>query len=127
MFARASTQIALPERRRAQHLGAQLGGHAPRLLPVAARDADQARVVGVVLERLLVRPQLLEQRADLVVDEPLVRDPAERRERLGAGRGCRRGGIVTRWSQREDASAPSQVGDLGEALAERAQVRIHRG
>ena len=30
--------------------GRELGGHAPRLLPVAARDADQARVVGVVAE-----------------------------------------------------------------------------
>ena len=80
--------------RRARHLGAELGGHAPLLLPVAARDADEARVVRVVLERLLEWAQALEQRADLGVDEPLVGDAPERRERLGA---CRvvPSGVVT--------------------------------
>ena len=38
----------------AGHLGCQLGGNAVRLLPVAARRPDQARVVGVVVELLLV-------------------------------------------------------------------------
>ena len=48
----------------AGHLGSQLGGDAARLLPVAARRADQARVVRVVVELLLVVGELVEQRAD---------------------------------------------------------------
>jgi hypothetical protein len=65
-------------------LRAELGGHAPGLFPVAARDADQARVVGLVVERLLERAELLEQPADLVVGELLLRDPPDRRSDLRA-------------------------------------------
>jgi hypothetical protein len=43
-----------------QQLGAELRRHAPRLLPVPPGHANQARVVRVVLERLLERPELLE-------------------------------------------------------------------
>ena len=53
------------ERGRADHLGAELGWNAALLLPVATRDADEARVVGVVVERLLEWLQSLEQAADL--------------------------------------------------------------
>ena len=92
--ARASIQTWLPSAAGARQLDAELGRNAALLLPVAARDADQARVVGVVVERLLERAQALEQAADLVVDELLVRDAAQRRERLGARR-MAAGGIVT--------------------------------
>ena len=67
-------------RRRPGHLDLELGGHAPRLLPVASRDPDQAGVVGVVRERLLVRAQLLQQAPDVVRDERLVDDATECRE-----------------------------------------------
>ena len=112
-------------RARAQHLGAELGRHLPVLLPVVTRDADQAGVVGVGIERLLERSELLEQRADLVVGELLVRDAAERRERLGARRvpaGRHRDPLVPA----EHAHRPMEVGDLGEPLAERAEVRVPR-
>jgi hypothetical protein len=76
----------VPERGRADHLRAELGRHPPFLLPVPARHADEARVVGVVLEGLLEWSQELEQPSDLVVDEPFVGDPADGRHRLCAGR-----------------------------------------
>ena len=41
----------------------------------------------------------VEQPADLVVGEPLVRDAAERRRAAAARASVPRGGIVTRWSQ----------------------------
>ena len=59
----------------------------------------EARLVRVVRVRLLERAQPLEQPADLVVDELLVRDPAERGERVCARASAPSGGIVTRWSQ----------------------------
>ena len=75
----------VPERRRSRQVDAEVGRHAALLLPVAAGDPDEARVVGVVVERVLERSQPFEQSTDLGVDELLVRDPAERRERFGAG------------------------------------------
>ena len=113
------------ERARTRQLDAELRRDAPLLLPVATRHADQARVVGVVVERLLERAQALEQAADLVVDEPLVHDPLS----------------VASWSARADglprASSPSdptpaqtrpgEIGDLGESFPERAKVGVHRG
>jgi hypothetical protein len=74
----------VPERGAADQLGAQLGRDAALLLPVAARHADEARVVRVVLERLLERAQPLEQAPHLVVDEALVGQATQRRHRLGA-------------------------------------------
>ena len=71
------------ERSRADHLRPQLGRDPALLLPVAARDADQARVVRVVVERLLERSEPFEQIADLGVDELLVRDASDGRHRLG--------------------------------------------
>ena len=46
----------------AGHLGGQLGGDAAQLVVVAARRADQRRLVGVVVELLLVLGEILEQR-----------------------------------------------------------------
>ena len=114
------------ERGRADHLGAELGGNAALLLPVAARDADEARIVGVVVERLLEWLQSLEQASDLRVGESLVRDPADRRECFGPSR-------VTAGRHRhllipaEHASRTREIRDLGEALTERAKVRVHLG
>ncbi len=114
------------ESRSARHLDPQLGRHAALLLPVAARDADQARVVGVVVERLFQRTQPLEQASHLVVDELLVDDTAQRRERLGAGRmaaGRHRDLLIPG----QDVSRSGEIGDLGEALPERTKVGVHRG
>ena len=74
----------VPAGRRAGHLDAQLGGDAAGLLPVAARDADQARVVGVVGQRFLERSEPLEQAPDLGIGEAVVDDAPEGRERVGA-------------------------------------------
>ena len=76
--------------RRLGQLAGEVGRDAPRLLPVAARDADQAGVVGVVGKGGLEVAQLVDELADPVVAEPLVGDPLDRREPLGADRGTRR-------------------------------------
>ena len=75
------------ERGRARHLRAQLGRHATGLVPVARDDADQARLERVVFVLLAEVPQLVEQAPDLGRGELLVRDPADRRELLGANCG----------------------------------------
>ncbi len=76
----------ISERRRSSQLDAELGRNAALLLPVTPRDADETGVVGVVLQRLLDGTEALEETPDLVVDELLVDDAAQRRERLGARR-----------------------------------------
>ncbi len=114
------------ERGRADHLRPQLGRNATLLLPVAPRDADEAGVVGVVLEGLLERPETFEQVADLGVREPLVRDPAEGRHRLGASRmpaGRHRHLLIPC----QHADRTGEIRDLGEALPERAKLRVHLG
>ena len=70
----------VPAGRRAGHLDAQLRWHAAGLLPVTTRDADQARVVGVVRQRFLERGEPFEQPADLGIGEAVVDDAPERRE-----------------------------------------------
>ena len=83
---RASTQPWRPSDAGARHLGAQVGRHLARLLPVAAHDADQARLERVGLVLLLEPGQLVEQAADLGRRELLVRDAAERRRAARRGR-----------------------------------------
>ena len=113
------------ERCSAGHLHAELGGNPALFFPVASRHADQRGIVGVVVERLRERRHALEEESDLRVDELLVRDPAERRERLGSG------GVTARRHRHllipeEDACRAGDVGDLGESLPERTKVRVHR-
>ena len=67
-------------------LGGQLGRDTAGLVPVAPRDPDQARIVGLAVERFLERPQLLEQPSDLGIDETLVGEAVERGELLGPDR-----------------------------------------
>ena len=98
---------------RACHLGGQIGRDAARLLPVAARRADQARVVGVVVQLLLVAGEVLEKRPDLVRDELLVRDPIECRDLRAAHSATARRhhhGLVPE----EDLLRPAQVVNLGQ-------------
>ncbi len=124
--ARASIHTWLPSADARVSLDAQLGRNAALLLPVAPCDADQAGVVGVVLERLFDGAQALEQSADLVVDELLVYDAADRREGFrtsGMAAGRHRHLLIPR----EHEERAGEVGDLGEALPERTKVGVHRG
>ena len=66
------------ERAGPPHLPGELGRHAHRLLVVPARDSEQARLVAVVVDALLELLQVLEQRAELGVDEALVGEPPDR-------------------------------------------------
>ena len=93
LVARASIQTWLPSAA-ARQLDAELRRNAALLLPVAARHANEAGVVGVVVERLLERTQALEEAAELLVHEPLVHDLAQRRQLVGTG-GMPPYGIVT--------------------------------
>ena len=71
------------------------------------------------------RSQPVEQAAEVVIGEALVDDPAERCERFRSGRvpaGRHHDLLVPG----EDASCASEIGDLGEALPERAKVGVHR-
>jgi hypothetical protein len=101
----------------ARHLRAQVGRHPPGLLPVAPRHADEAAVVGVVGEPLDERLARVQEPAHLGVDEPLVRDAAERRELLGprvrAPRRHRHPLVPPEHARREP-----QVGALGQPEAE---------
>ena len=113
------------ERRGAGHLGAQLRGNAPRLLPLAADEPDQARLVRVVLERVLVRRELVEEPADLVGRERLVREPLERRQLLrpntrSAGRHLH---LLIPAEQRRRAV---EIVDLADALLQACEGCLHR-
>src|SRR5207237_8228185 len=54
---------------RLDELGGELRRDAARFLPVAAGDAEDARVVRVVRERVPIRLELVEERPDPVVRE----------------------------------------------------------
>jgi hypothetical protein len=108
-----------PERARLRpgprHLRAQLRRHAHRLLVVAAREPDQRRVVRVGVERLLVRPELVQEPAGLVGDQELVGDALQGGKMIRAVR--RAGGRHHRLLiPGEDADDPPEVGDPREPL-----------
>ena len=105
-------------------LGAQLGRDPLCLLVVAARDADQAGVVGVGIEALLVVADILEQPADLVVDEKLVRETVERPQLLGPQRASL-GGHHRVLVPAEDGSRHVQVVDSGQARLELFELLRH--
>ena len=71
-----------------RHLRRELGRHPARLVPVAARDGDEAGVVRVGVEIGDLGLERGEQLPDLVADEELVAEPLERREGVGPGRGA---------------------------------------
>ncbi|MEJ7568101.1 MAG: hypothetical protein WKF41_07535 [Gaiellaceae bacterium] len=109
----------------AQPGGGELGRDAPRLVPVTTHDSQQARVVGVVLEPIRQRLRALEQPSELVVDEALVDDSAQRRERLRARRSAerrhRRPLIPVEHAQRL-----LEIVDLGQALLQLGESLVHR-
>ena len=67
--------------RRPRHLRAQLDRHLHRLLVVAPGDADERAVPRVRIE--VARLELVEQAADLRVDQHLVREALEQRDVVG--------------------------------------------
>ena len=84
-----------PDRRRlrrgAGHLGRELRRDAHGLLVEPPPEANQARVVGVRVERLPHRLELVEEPADLGLDQPLVGELLEQTQMPAAGRGAGRG------------------------------------
>src|SRR5947209_5452907 len=72
------------ERRRARHLGTQVGRNLARLLPIARRDADEARLERVVLVALAEVVQVPEETPDISRDELRVSDPPDGGELLRA-------------------------------------------
>ncbi len=105
--------------------GCDLGRNASCLLPLPARDADEARVVRVVAELRLERGDLVEQSPDLVRDEALVDDTGER------CRGLRPGGCALRRHHR--ALVPAQhpegaleVVELRQALLQIRKSLVHQ-
>ena len=114
----------LRDRRGARDLGVEVGRDLERLLEIAARDADQAGLVGIRVEALLVRAQLFEQVADPVLREPLVGDAVERRELLGP---CLRPapGHHRLLVPAEQARCPAQVADLCQPCLQILVVLFH--
>ena len=97
------------------HLRPEIGRNPNRLFVVPAREADQGSVVRVGVERLLQRPQLLEQPPCLVRAQQLVREPPEGRHVIRtvrrAGRGHHR--LLVPGEQPRD---PVEVGYPGQPL-----------
>src|SRR5918994_2616085 len=112
------------ERRRARHLRPQLGGHASRLLPVTADEPDQARLVGVGVEFVLDRRELVEQATHLVGGERLVREPAHRRQLLGANARTA-GRHLHLLVPAEQRRGPVEIVDLADPLLQGRERRFH--
>src|SRR5262249_13476151 len=115
-----------PERARAGELCPQLRRHLARLLPVAASDADQARLEGVVVVRRLEIGELLQQPTDLRRRELLVRDAAQGRQLLGpTGSAPRRHHRLLIPCEHGDRAA--QVVDLGQSRPQLVEFLAHGG
>jgi hypothetical protein len=113
------------ERGGSGHLPAQLGGDAPRLLPVAADEADQARLVGVVVERVLERREPVEEAPDLVGGQRLVRDPVESRELLRAN-ACPAGRHLHLLVPAEERRRSVEIVDLRDPFLQLCEGSAHR-
>ena len=112
------------ERGGARHLTAQLGRHAACLLPVAADEPDQARLVRVVRLRLFEARQLVEQPSHLVGRERLVRDPVEGRELLGPDAGAS-GRHLDLLVPAEERRRAVEILDLADALFQLREGGVH--
>ena len=115
----------LAGRRSAREVRLEVGRHAPGLLVIAARDADQAGLGGVVRQRLFVAAQFVQEAADLVRRQPVVLHPHQRGELV-----CARGGATRRHLGAlvpgKHGGRPVEVVHLGQALAQLAVAsRLH--
>ena len=86
-FFRASTQTGSASAAACAISPLQLGRHLARLLPVATSYADQAGLVRVRIEAVLVWAKVLEKVPDLGGREPFVDEPLERGRLLRPKRG----------------------------------------
>ena len=111
-------------RRRSLELGGELGRDLPRLLPVAARHANQARVVRVVGQGLPVRGELVGELADPIVDSPHVQDAGERLD-LGRSRRLSSRRHPDLEVPGEELLDPGEVLDLGEVPLQLCEGLLH--
>ena len=113
------------ERAGAGQLRPQVGRDARRLLVVAARDPDEARLERLEVVSLLEGPQLLEQPAELRPDLELVRDPVQRGARLRARFGARRRHLRL-LVPGEEARGLLEVVDLAQPAPKLEEAIAHR-
>ena len=100
-----------------RHLAGELGGHAHRLVVLTPGEADQRGVVGVRVERVLERAQLLDEAAHLGIDQRFMAELLEHGQVRAAARraGRRHDRPLVPDEQRRDRS---QGLDLLEAALE---------
>ena len=105
---------------------AELDRDVDLLLAVAARNPDQAGLVGVVVEALLVGPELFEQLAELLRDDLLVDDLRDGRELARPDRRALRGHHRLLVPARERAEL-GEIPQLGQPVAQLLVPRLaHR-
>ena len=115
----------LAGRSRSREIGLEVGRHAARLLVVAARDPDQARLGGVLRQRLLVVRKVVQEQPDLVRRKAVVLHAHERRELVGASSGTAWGHLRALVPGQHGAR-PVEVMHLGQALAQLGVLsRLH--
>ena len=98
-----------------RELHRKLGRNATLTVPVAPRDADERRVIGVVRERSRVRLELFEELAKALVHFVLVDDLLERGELSCASRSASRR-HEHRHVPDEDGFGALEVGELAQAF-----------
>jgi hypothetical protein len=114
----------LGERASPRDLGAELGGHPARLLPLAAGHANEACVVGFEVPPLDLGGRLLDQPTQLVRDEALVLDASQCRNLLGAvlGAGRRHLGSLVPFQERSRAG---EVAELTQCRSQPIETALH--
>ena len=96
-----------------------------RLLEVAPYDADQAGVVVVRRQALGIGFEIIDQPAERRIDEPFMRQPAERRG-LTAARGSATGGHVSGLVPRQHRAGGIEIVDLQQQALELRELRFGR-
>ena len=114
----------LGDRRGASGLGTKLGWDPPRLVPVALRDPDQARVEGVVVGAVGRLGGRVDQLAELVRRRPVVMEAGKGSELLGAHRSAPRRHLRA-FVPGEQGHRTVEVGEHAEGLSERCDRLIH--
>ncbi len=95
--------------------GNEIAGHPGCLVEVAAHDADEAGIIGVVGQALGKGEEVIEQPAERRVDELLVREPAQSRA-LSGPRLCAAAGAC-RWPGPSSARRRRRTGPRSRAAA----------
>jgi hypothetical protein len=108
------------------HLGHEPGGHAGFLLEIAGGGADQARVVGIGVERAGERLECIDQAAEFGGGGEFVNHARERGELVAAGFG-RGGGQIHLLIPRQETRDRVEVGDFGQQSFQAREFFIHGG